>query len=363
MPDPAESLVLRRLRARAPPVSPPDSSSAILQGSFGLPSFWPRSYSLTLVLVVALVFGALSYVPFVASVPFYPKGILVSSGGFLNRSAVGNTLQMVYGLVLLGLGYLVGQRIDFRRDYLWLLPIAYFGAVLGYVVGLPGLDTTTVSGGVFLYQTDLLNASHIQSAFFNSATLMGLLVAGIGLSSVYRRRRAAAAMHEGLGQPTSTKWLIAVFALTTTIAFFAFMLPTAFQLLFGQLAGSSTATTGFLYTFETNSIVLGNPLSFFVAHYLIGGKVRVYRDATKVMAMLFASVLIGSVVGNPMGSYATVYAATGMSMFPNYLANATTLASFFATVMDVSFAGAFLGFAAISLANTKGLAKRSELVR
>lgn len=314
------------------------------QGKVAPPAPWPRSYSLVVVLITSFVFGALSYLPFIASLLFYPAGSLVGASGYLNRSPVGNILQVLYGFALLGLGYVIGKKTALQGHHVWLFLSAYFGSVLGYIIGLPGLDTTTVSGGIFLFETNILNAAHVQSAFFNSATLMGLLVAGIGLSSLLPRRDSAFAARGA--EPTSTRLLAALFVVTASTSFLAFMLPPAFLLLFDRLAGSSAAAGGFLYTFQTNSIVIANPLLFFVFLYLVGSKVNVFRDATKVLVVLFIAVLVGVIAGNPLGSYATIYISSGMWMFPNYLANATTLATFLAAALDVSFAGAFLGFAA-----------------
>ena len=313
-----------------------------------------------MVLIVASVFGALSYLPFVTSVIFYPTGSLVSADGYLNRSPVGNGLQVVYGLCLLGLGYVIGKKAVFESKYLPPLMLsAYCGAVIGYVFGLPGLETTTVSGGIFLFEADVLNAAHIQSAFFNSATLMGLLVAGIGLSSV-SRRRASSLEPAGEGKPTSTRRLIAIFVVATVIAFLAYMLPPAFSLAFSQAAGPSAATKGFLLSFQTNSIVIANPLLFFVLVYLVGSKVNIQRDAGKILLLLFVAVLVGAVAGNPVGSYAAVSIASGMGMFPDYLANSTSLAAFLTAAFGVSFAGAFLGFAAIFVSATRRMTQEPQ---
>lgn len=313
-----------------------------------------------MVLIVASVFGALSYLPFVTSVMFYPTGSLVSSDGYLNRSSVGNGLQMVYGLALLGLGYAIGKKIVFQNDYLWLMPSAYFGAVIGYIVGLPGLETTTVSGGVFLFETNVLNAAHIQSALFNSATLMGLLVAGIGLSSVFRRRGANVEPRGEEDKPTGTNRLISVFVVAAVIAFLAYMLPSIFSLAFSKMAGPSAATSGFFLSFQTNSIVIANPLLFFVLLYFVGSKVNIFHDARKVVMLLFVAVLIGSIAGNPIGSYAAVSVVSGMGMFPNYLTNTTSLATLLTAAFDVSFAGTFLGFAAISVSASRRTAQSSR---
>ena len=323
---------------------------------------WPRSYSLAVVLIIAFVFGALSYVPFVASVIFYPPGSLISTSGYLNRSPVGDGLQMAYELVLLEIGYLIGKKVAFESDYLCLLPLAYFGAVIGYIVGLPGLETTTISGGILLFQTNLLNSAHIQSAFFNSATLMGVLISGIALSSVFQRRGSTTAMPGDEGEPTDATLLIAIFAMAAVIALLAYVLPSTFFLAFSDIAGSSAATNGFLYTFSTDSIVIANPLLLFVYLYFVGNDVNVLHDASKVMVTLFVAVLVGALAGNPVGSYATVYVSSGIGVFPNYLTNTATLATFLTAAVDVSFAGMFLGFAAISVSATRRIAKTGRVL-
>ncbi len=303
-----------------------------------------------MVLILASVFGALSYVPFIASVAFYPAGSIVSADGFLNRSPVGNGLQTAYEFGLLGLGYVVGKRVSFETDYFWLTSAAYFGSVFGYIVGLPGLDTTTVSGGIFLFENNPLNAAHIQSAFFNSATLMGFLVTGIMLPSIIRERRSVSGPRGD--KPSSTSRLTVVFLVAAVIAFLAYLLPPAFSWALSQVVGPSAAATGLFFTLQTNSMVIANPFLFFVLLYFVGNKVNVVRDAGKVIMLLFAAVLVGSIAGNPLGSYASVSLASGMGMFPDYLASATSLATLLTSAVGVSFAGAFVGFAAISLSST-----------
>jgi hypothetical protein len=112
-----------------------------------------------------------------------------------------------------------------------------------------------------------------------------------------------------------------------------------------------------LLSFQTNSIVIANPLLFFVLLYFVGRQVNILHDARKVVMLLFVAVLIGAIAGNPVGSYAAVSVISGMGMFPNYLANATSLAALLTAAFDVSFAGAFLGFAAISVSATRRMTK------
>ncbi len=317
---------------------------------------WPRSSALLVVLIVAFVFGALSFIPLVGAVLFYPAGLLTPSAGFVTRSAAGDALQILYQLVLLELGYLLGKRIAFERDYLWLLLPAYFGAVAGYLIGIPGLQTTTVAGGIFLFQTNLLDAVHIQSAFFNSATPMCLLISGIALAFILQRRSAAAAMPGAESDLTSSGRLLAVFVAAALFSFLGYMMPPLFYLLFSAIVGPAAATTGVLYSVTTNSSVVANPLLFFVALYIIGGKVRIFRDTSTVLIMLFIAVLVGAIAGNPVGSYVTSYVASGSGTFPNYLANTNILTTFLTAALTVSFAGTFLGYAAIAESATRLMA-------
>jgi len=318
---------------------------------------WPRSSALLVVLIVAFVFGALSFIPLVGAILFYPAGTLAASANFVTRSAVGDTLQVVYQLLLLELGYLVGKKIAFDRDYLWLLIPAYFGAVLGYLIGIPGLESTTVAGGIFLFQTNPLDPTHIQSAFFNSPTLMGMLISGVGLAFVTQRRASAAAMPGAENDLTSTGRLLVLFVVAALFSFLAYLMPPIFYLLFKAIVGPASATTGTLYTITTNSSVIANPLLFFVFLYLVGGKVKIFSDSTTVMIMLFIAVIVGAISGNPVGSYVTSYVASGSGTFPNYLANTNILTTFLASVVAVSFAGTFLGFAAILESTTRWLNK------
>jgi len=343
---------VERLQSTEPTVEIPPSEEE--EGPSGP---WPRSSALLVVLVVAFVFGALSFMPMVGAVLFYPANTLAASADFVTRSAVGDTLQVLYQLLLLELGYLLGKKIAFDRDYLWLLIPAYFGAVLGYLIGIPGLETTTVSGGIFLFQTNPVDPTHIQSAFFNSPTLMGMLISGMGFAFVTQRRASVAAMPGAEEDLTSTGRLLVIFVVAAVFAFLAYLMPPIFYLLFKAIVGPAAATSGALYTITTNSSVIANPLLFFAFLYLVGGKVKIFRDSTTVIIMLFIAVIVGAISGNPIGSYVTSYVASGSGAFPNYLANTNILTTFLASVVAVSFAGTFLGFAAISEATTRWLNK------
>lgn len=318
---------------------------------------WPRTSALLLVLIVAFVFGALSFIPLVGAVLFYPAGALAASSGFVTRSAIGDALQILYQLLLLELGYLLGKRIAFERDYLWLLLPAYFGAVLGYLIGIPGLQTTTVAGGIFLFQTNPFDTIHVQSAFFNAPTLVGMLVSGAGLAFVFQRRAAAAAMPGAENDLTSNGRLLMVFIAAAVLSFLGYMMPPIFYVLFSAIAGSSSATTGILYSITTNSSVIANPLLFFIVLYIVGGKVKIFRDSTTVLMMLFIAVLVGAIAGNPVGSYVTSYAASGSGIFPNYFANTNILTTFLTAAVTVGFAGTFLAFAAIAESATREVIK------
>jgi hypothetical protein len=317
---------------------------------------WPRSSALIVVLIVGFIFGALSFIPLVGAVLFYPSGYLSSSSGFVARSAVGDALQILYQLLLLELGYLLSKRIAFESDHLWLLIPAYIGAVIGYFVGIPGLQTTTVSGGIFLFQTNLLDPVHVQSAFFNSATPMCLLVSGTALAFVFRSRPAAVE-----GDLTSSGRLLAIFVAAASLSFLGYMMPPIFYVLFSAIAGPASATTGTLYSVTTNSSVIANPFLFFVVLYALGNNVKILRDTNTVLIMLFIAVLVGSIAGNPVGSYVTSYVATGTGTFPNYLANTNILTTFLTAVVTVSFAGTFLGYAAIAESTTRRMVKMGAI--
>jgi hypothetical protein len=139
------------------------------------------------------------------------------------------------------------------------------------------------------------------------------------------------------------------------------MMPPLFYVLFSAIVGSTSATTGILYSVTTNSSVISNPLLFFIVLYAIGGKVKLFRDTNTVLIMLFIAVLVGSIAGNPVGSYVTSYVATGSGTFPNYLANTNILTTFLTAVVTVSFSGTFLGYAAIAEAATRRMVKTGAI--
>jgi len=314
--------------------------------------YWPRSYEIAIILIISSIFGALSYVPFVTAVLFYPAGSLVSASGYLSRSAMGDLLQIVYGLFLLEVGYIVGNKVAFRQDCSWILASAYLGSFAGYVVGLPGLETTSISGGIFLLETNPLNAGHLQSALFNSATLMGILVAGIAPSSEFQRLADAPTPQAGGGHATTMR-LAVVFSTCGAVALLGYLLPSVFTALFEGLVGAGAASAGALYTLETNSVVLANPLLLFLALYALGGRVNAFRDERRVLVSLLGGVLVGALVGNPVGSYATVYVSTGSAALPNYLTNTASLATYLASVAVVCVNSALLGFAALCFSSVR----------
>lgn len=308
---------------------------------------WPRSYCLAVVLVLSVILGALSYVPFVVASALYPANSVVSSTGYLNRSPLGDLMQVLYGLVALEVGYIIGRHVAFQTDGSLVVVCAYFGAVAGYVIGLPGMETTSISGGIFLYETNYLNPAHLQSAVFNSATIMGTLVAGIAPASVYEAG-SPAAPRDSDGR-TSGRWLAAVFGIASVLGFVAYLLPPAFLWLFNAAAGQLRSSSGLLYSFQTNSVVIANPLLMFVVLYLVGRHIKAFQDEAKILALLFAALLAGSLLGNPSGNYLTLWISTGTGAFPAYLANATSLETLLASALDVAFAGTLTGYAAVCL--------------
>ena len=317
---------------------------------------WPRSSALLVVAIVAFVFGALSFVPLVGAVLFYPKNFLAPSSDYITRSAVGDVLQVVYQLLLVGMGYLVGKSIMFERDYLWVLIPTYFGAVLGYLIGIPGLETTTVAGGIYVFQTNPLDPTHVESAFFNSPTLMGMLLSGLGLAFIFQRKATAETMPDA-DELTSTGSLLVIFVVAAFFAFLAYMMPPIFYVAFKAAVGAAAASTGVVYSIESNSSIIANPFLFFVLLYVVGSRVKLFRDATTLIIMLFIAVIVGAIAGNPIGSYATGVVTTGTGAFPNYLANATLLTTFLTAVIAVSVSGTFLGFGAIAEGATRQLVK------
>ena len=349
---------MKRTQSSAPPQVEISPSETVEEAPSGP---WPRSSALLVVLIVAFVFGALSFIPLVGAVLFYPPGYLVASSGFVARSAVGDALQILYQLLLLELGYLLGKRMMLERDSLWLLVPAYFGSVVGYLIGIPGLQSTTVAGGIFLFQTNLLDPVHVQSAFFNSATPMCLLVSGAALAFVFQHRATALGVPGAEDDLTSSGRLLAIFVAAALLSFLGYMMPPLFYVLFSAIVGPTSATTGILYSVTTNSSVIANPLLFFIALYLIGGEVKIFRDTNTVLVMLFIAVLVGAIAGNPVGSFVTSYVASGSGTFPNYQANTNILTTFLTAAVAVSFAGTFLGYAAIAVSATRRLVKSGTL--
>jgi hypothetical protein len=344
---------------RTPPSAPPTTDVAPVElTDQGPPGPWPRSSALLAVLVISFAFGALSFIPLVGAVLFYPPGALAASANFVTRSAVGDVLEILYRVLLLELGYLIGKRIAFEREHLILLVPAYFGAVLGYLIGIPDLQTTTVAGGIFLYQTNILDPVHLQSALFNSPTLMGMLITGIGLSFIFQRRSSAAGMESEL---TSSGRLLLIFFAVAFSAFLAYMMPPIFYEIFSSIVGPTSATTGVLYGVTTNSGVIANPFLFFIILFILGRGVNIFRDAGTVFIVMFIAALVGATAGNPVGSYVTSYAASGHGTFPNYFGTVNAFATFVSAVVEVSFAGTCLGFSAIVESATRWLKKAGAI--
>lgn len=344
----------RTLAAPAAPAVDVESETMEEEGPSGP---WPRSSALLVVLIIGFAFGALSFLPLVGGILFYPSGYLSTSPDFVTRSAAGDSLQILYQLLLVLIGYAIGKKVVFERDGLVLLLPAYFGAVLGNLIGIPGLESTTVAGGIYLFQTNTLDPTHIQSAFFNSPTLMGMLVSGLGLAFVFERRSTALAMPGAEDELTSTTRLLLIFVAAAVLSFLAYLMPPMFFVLFKAAAGPTAASTGILYSIETNSSVLANPFLFFAALYLLGGQTKLFRDTSTIVMMLFIAVIVGAIAGNPIGSFVTTYVATGSGTFPNYLANTTILTTFLTAVLAVSFAGTFLGYSGIVESGTRSLVK------
>jgi hypothetical protein len=143
--------------------------------------------------------------------------------------------------------------------------------------------------------------------------------------------------------------------------FLGYMMPPIFYVLFSAIVGPTSATTGILYGITTNSGVIANQLLFFIVLYVLGAKVKLFRDASTVIIMIFVAALVGSFAGNPIGSYVTSYVVTGTGTFPNYFANVNILTAFLGAAVAVSFSGTFLGFAAIAEAAVRRLEKTGNI--
>jgi hypothetical protein len=296
---------------------------------------------LGLVFLLAVAFGLLSTVPFLALALAYGPNTAESmiQADMTEILWLLRSWEFVFFLVF----YRLGNRFDFRRQYLWLAALCLAGVFIGALPELvsiqaaPGTSAATFSfafQGVGLGSAVSVIVAYLDNAFQD----FPFPFAGLALAFVIGEARLRVASGGPLLPPRA---LALGFAITTA----AFLASGIAYVIGSRLASLSAFAVSPPYNSYAYDFFY--PFFFFFAFYFVGKRLLESQGGMVAFAVcVFAAGVLGYLVGDPLAYYLRTFASPGQP-FPPFAFDASFLEAALVRggyVLTLGLAGASLGF-------------------
>jgi len=306
---------------------------------------------LGLVFLLAVAFGLLSTVPFLALALVYGPNTAESiiQADMTEILWLLRSWEFVFFLVF----YRLGNRFDFRRQYPWLAALCLAGVFIGALPELVSIHaspgTSSATFGFAFQGVGLGSAVSVFVAFFDNAFQdFPFPFAGLALAFVIGRMRLRVAS----GSLLPPRALALGFAITTT----AFLASGVAYVIGSRLAGLSAFVVSPPYNSYAYDFFY--PFFFFFAFYFVGKRLLESQGGVVAFAVcVFAAGVLGYLVGDPLAYYLRTFASPGQP-FPPFAYGASFLEAALVRggyVLTLGLAGASLGF-------VRGMRRRSGIM-
>ncbi|MDA4115707.1 MAG: hypothetical protein OK442_04035 [Thaumarchaeota archaeon] len=315
----------------------------------------PRSRGrplLGLVFLLAVAFGLLSTVPFLALALVYGPNTAESiiQADMTEILWLLRSWEFVFFLVF----YRLGSRFDFRRQYAWLAALCLAGVFIGALPELISIQaapgTSSATFGFAFQGVGLGSAVSVIVAFFDNAFQdFPFPFAGLTLAFVIGQARLRVSSGGRLLPPRA---LALGFAITTT----AFLASGIAYVVGSRLAGLSAFVVSPPYNSYAYDFFY--PFFFFFAFYFVGKRLLESQGGMVAFAVcVFAAGVLGYLVGDPLAYYLRTFASPGQP-FPPFAYGASFLEAALVRggyVLTLGQAGASLGF-------VRSMRRRSDIM-
>ena len=294
--------------------------------------------SIALVFLLAVAFGLLGTVPFLAFALVY--GANTAEG--LIQTYMTDILWLLrsWELGFFLVFYQLGNRFDFRRQYSYLAAVSMAGVLVGSVPQLVSIQTGT-SSAAFSFAFQGVSPG-VAVAFFvayldNAFQDFAFPFAGLALAFVIGQTRFRVASGSRLGGRA-----LALGFGVTTVAFLASGITYVLGLRLSGLSAFVVPTPYNSYAYD-----FFYPLVFFVAFYFVGKRMLDSQGGMATFAVcVFAAGVLGYLVGEPLAYYIRAFGSPGPPSPPfafdvSFLETALVRGGY---VLTLGLAGAFLGF-------------------
>jgi len=306
---------------------------------------------LGLVFLLAVAFGLLSTVPFLALALVYGPNTAESiiQADMTEILWLLRSWEFVFFLVF----YRLGSRFDFRRQYAWLAALCLAGVFIGALPELVSIQavpgTSSATFGFAFQGVGLGSAVSVFVAFFDNAFQdFPFPFAGLALAFVIGQARLRVAS----GSLLPPRALTLGFAITTT----AFLASGIAYVVGSRLAGLSAFVVSPPYNSYAYDFFY--PFFFFFAFYFVGKRLLESQGGVVAFAVcVFAAGVLGYLVGDPLAYYLRTFASPGQP-FPPFAYGASFLEAALVRggyVLTLGLAGASLGF-------VRGMRRRSGIM-
>jgi len=310
-----------------------------------------RRLSLALVFLLAILFGLLSTLPFVAFALVYGA----SAAESILQTDMADILWLLrsWEFALFLVFYQLGKRFDFRSQYLQLAALSLVGVFLGALPELVSVQTapgtSSVVFGFSFEEVGLPNSLPFFVAYFYSAFQdFAFPFAGLALAFVVEQGRLSAAWG---GRRFLSPQVLAMGFGITTAAFFVSAIT--------DVVGSRLQPSAYfvLSPYGNYAYDLFYPVLFFVVFYFAGKRLEVSRDGVFAFAAyVLAAGALGYLVGDPLAYYVRAFAGLlGHPFSPFSLG-----LSFLADAVVRGFYVLVMGVAAASLGFVRSMRRRTE---
>jgi hypothetical protein len=266
----------------------------------------PRSsgrFSLALVFLLAIVFGLLSTVPFLAFALVYGA----STAESILQTDMADILWLLrsWEFAFFLIFYQLGKRFDFRSRYLQLTALSFVGVFLGALPELVSVQTAPgTSSAVFGFsfeEVGLANSLPLFVAYFYSAFQdFAFPLAGLALAFLVEEGRLSPAW--GWSRLLSPRALALCFGITTA----AYLASAVTDVVGSRMLPSAYFA---LSPYGDYAFDLFYPALFFVVFYFAGRRLEGSRAGVTGFAVsLLAAGVLGYLVGDPLAYYIRAFA-------------------------------------------------------
>jgi hypothetical protein len=309
--------------------------------------------SLAAVFLLAIGFGLLSTIPFVAFALVYGPSIAEN----IIQTDMADILWLLrsWELAFFLIFYQLGKRFDFRGQYLQLAVLSFGGVLIGAIPELVSVQTASAtSSAVFGFAFEGVGFGTAISLFvsylYSSFQDFAFPFAGLALAFLIEEGHLRPALWPSAASGGRRLLSPPVLALGFGVATMAYLASAITDVIVSRLPNTSAfgGSAFLVFAYGSYAYDFFYPLLFFVVFYFAGRELETRPGGIIAFsASVFAAGVLSFLLGDPLAYYIRAFAAPPVQSFPLFSSGPSFLADALVRgfyVLALGFAAASLGF-------------------